>query len=60
MAGAFSVLGINEQIFGADEQIPERGLGDQVGATPYDVVYPHNAERVDPGHMRIPVAGVST
>jgi hypothetical protein len=45
-----SGIGCNEQIFGVIEQIPARGLSDQVGATPYDVVYPHNAERAGPGH----------
>src|SRR5215471_765248 len=28
-------LGFNEQIFGADEQVPERGLSDQGGVRPY-------------------------
>jgi len=28
MAGAFSVVGSDEQIFGADEQVRKRGLSD--------------------------------
>ena len=43
------VLGSDEQIFGANEQILGRDQSDHLVAPPYDVACSHNAERADPG-----------
>ena len=47
--------GLNEQIFGANEQNRPRDQSDHLVAPPYDVACSHNAERADPGQPRIPV-----